>query len=269
MIEVGEICDRYGSTNRAGAAIATAVLEDFRIVTKDDQSHVIDQYKLRRKRAACRLKAESGPGNMPTILETETLYFDGRKDKNYEMIQKGGRCYRKIIVEEHITIITESDSNFITHITQESSTVKGISESIIDYYARNNLDIGQHLGIGCDGTATNTGVKKGCIIRLLELKLSKPLQRIPCQLHANELPLRHLTRHLDGKTTGLEGFSGPIGSDLVNCEQLPIVKFTAIADKFPELTCSELSTDQIYLYEICQSIIMGPVAKNLGDDIPA
>ena len=48
-----KICDRYGSTNRAGEVIATAVLEDFRIVSKDDQSNVIDQYKLRLARAAC------------------------------------------------------------------------------------------------------------------------------------------------------------------------------------------------------------------------
>ena len=40
---------RYGATDRGGAVIATAILEDFGIVTKDDVSNVVDQYKLRRE----------------------------------------------------------------------------------------------------------------------------------------------------------------------------------------------------------------------------
>ena len=43
LSKLAKICDRYGSTDRAGTAIATAVLEDFGIVTKDYQSNVIDQ----------------------------------------------------------------------------------------------------------------------------------------------------------------------------------------------------------------------------------
>jgi len=57
------------------------------------------------------------------------------------------------------------------------------------------LDMSKTSGIGCDGTSTNTGATGG-IIRLLEKKLGKPLQWLPCQLHANELLLRHLMKHL-------------------------------------------------------------------------
>ena len=79
--------------------------------------------------------------------------------------------------------------------------------------------------VGCDGTAVNTGIRGG-IIRLLEVALNRPLQWFVCQLHANELPLKHL----NGPTTGPHGFSSPImpignRKSLPNCEKLPIVDF--------------------------------------------
>ena len=112
---MAKICDRFGSTNRVGAAIASAVLEDFGIVTKDDRSNVIDQYKLRRERASSRMSFSAQiDDNIPDI---QTLYFDGRKDKTLKLEKKGSRWYRKLITEEHITVITEPGNNFLTHIS--------------------------------------------------------------------------------------------------------------------------------------------------------
>ena len=34
------------------------------------------------------------------------------------------------------------------------------------------------------------------------MEFAKPLQWLVCQLHADELPLRHLLEHLDGVTAG-------------------------------------------------------------------
>ena len=42
-------CDRYGISPRAGAAIASAVLEDYGIITSADKTHVISRCKLRRE----------------------------------------------------------------------------------------------------------------------------------------------------------------------------------------------------------------------------
>ena len=42
-------CDRYGISERSGAAIATAVLEDFGVVSPNDTSRVIDPSKIRRE----------------------------------------------------------------------------------------------------------------------------------------------------------------------------------------------------------------------------
>ena len=42
------ICDRYGVSSRAGAAIANAALTDAKVINVDDQTQVIDKNKLRR-----------------------------------------------------------------------------------------------------------------------------------------------------------------------------------------------------------------------------
>jgi len=42
------------------------------------------------------------------------------------------------------------------------------------------------------------------------------------------------------------------------------LQFTAVPGKLPELTCSDLSTDQRYLYDICQGVIDGTCSEELG-----
>ena len=43
----------------------------------------------------------------------------------------------------------------------------------------------------CDGINANVGCDGG-IIRILELYLGRPLQRMICRLHFNELPFKYL-----------------------------------------------------------------------------
>ena len=43
-------CDRYKVSNRAGAALANAILKDHGMITKEDTSMMIDHSKLRRER---------------------------------------------------------------------------------------------------------------------------------------------------------------------------------------------------------------------------
>lgn len=107
---------------------------------------------------------------------------------------------------------------------------------------------------------------KAGIIKLLESKLQRPLQWLVCQLHANELTLRHLFEHLDGTTTGPKSFSGPIGKTLNNCEYLPVKTFSAITCCLPDITKArdDLSTDQLYLLEMCQGISKGQFDERLA-----
>ena len=50
------MCDRYQISDRAGAAIANAVLQDYGIITPDEDSLIIDRNKLCRSRFSVRME---------------------------------------------------------------------------------------------------------------------------------------------------------------------------------------------------------------------
>jgi hypothetical protein len=84
-------------------------------------------------------------------------------------------------------------------------------------------------------TNVNTGKNNGAI-RLLELKLGRPLQWSICQLHLNELSFRHLFMHLDGGTSGPNSYKGPIGLAIKDdLRQLPIVKLKKMKGRIRKL----------------------------------
>lgn len=128
----------------------------------------------------------------------------------------------------------------------------------------NNIVTSDIVAIGCDGTVVNTGFRTG-VIRQIEEHLKNPLQWFICQLHANELPLRHLFQHLDGKTSGPNEFFGSIGKQLEICHKLPVAEFVRIESNLPYLKNEvDLSTDQKYLFEICPSISNGNCSIDLS-----
>ncbi|GBM55264.1 hypothetical protein AVEN_168402-1 [Araneus ventricosus] len=89
----------------------------------------------------------------------------------------------------------------------------------------------------------------------MEVILNHPLYWSACQLHANELPQRHLFAHVDKTTTGLRSLIGEIRKSLAECEKLSVVSSTTIENTLREVTNKkDLSTDQLYLMEICEVI---------------
>ena len=144
---------------------------------------------------------------------------------------------------------------------------QSLFNGIIDYCASNELNWDEVAAIGCDGTAVNTG-HKGGVIKRLENRLNKPLHWLVCLLHANELPLRHLMKELDGGTSGPEDFGGLIGKQLVGCKLLDVVDFEAV--QVPEITIDEkdLSSDQKYLHNIFNAVRMGFVSPLLASQKP-
>ncbi|CAG5054232.1 unnamed protein product [Parnassius apollo] len=264
--------DRYGISDCAGAAIVSATLQDNGLVTESDTSSVIDRSKIRRARAQTR----SSRAAVNVLNGDDTLVcisFDGRKDKT--MLYEDNR--RKIVVEEHITLVKEPNSQYIGHITLATANALTISKKLYLYLAL-KCDLKRIIAIGCDGTSVNTGNKAG-IIYLLEKKLHRPLQWLVCLLQTNELSLRHLFEHLDGKTTGPRSFTGVIGKALKGCENLPVVQFTPIACSISVCNISvdisksrsDLSTDQLYLYEIYDAVSRGQcddiIERSLGHPI--
>ena len=120
---------------------------------------------------------------------------------------------------------------------------KDIADGLFAFCEEKQIDVTRIDSIGCDGTNVNVGWKSG-ILRRLEEKLKRPLHWIICQLHNNELPLRHLLIQLDGKTSGPRQFTGPIGRLLyeTHFENLQIVDFQPIPANVIEID-EDYSTD--------------------------
>ena len=96
------------------------------------------------------------------------------------------------------------------------------------------------------------------------------MQWIVCQLHANELPLRHLMQKLDGKTNEPAGFTGKIRKAFKDCEKLLInVHFNPIPTELISVDCDDLrSTDQKYLLEIHRATSQGRVDDPVFERAP-
>ncbi|CAG9791464.1 unnamed protein product [Diatraea saccharalis] len=203
---LSKICDRYGVSDRAAAAIASSVLFDI-----GSDVEIIDRHKLRRERTKTREKIMENAA----VTELLALYFDVRKDKTLKIDKKGGKCYRTMVVEERISLNQEPGSIYMGYVVPDVGTAKGIEAAITGFLLQKEVSQDKIMAIGCDGTNVNTGKYVG-VIRLLEKRLQKPLQWIICLLHLNELPLRHMFLHLDGCTSGLN--IGPQGKSLETCE---------------------------------------------------
>lgn len=235
-----ETCDRFKVSDIAGAFLATAVMEDLGLVTHMNKQLVVDKSKLRRARVKTR------KSNVNDCKDIIGLYFDGRKDRT--------KTASKIIVEEHITVLSEPGSKYECFLTPQGSDAEQIADNVLQWLLEKNVTTENTLVIGCDGTNVNTGAEGGAIA-FIENRIGHALQWSICMLHGNELPLRHLLTKLDGPTTGPNSYRGPIGRRLQNSTSLPVQDFECI--HFPlqnNIELTGLSSDQQYLYDICQFI---------------
>lgn len=160
-----------------------------------------------------------------------------------------------------MTLIGQPGNKFLQYIPLEHGTA-------FDYFKGITSVIQQDFNaIGCDGTNVNTGWKNG-VIRRYEKHFQHSVQWLICLLHFTELPLRALFTSIDGSTTGPKAFSGVIGKAIHSLVILSVVKFTPITTILPNLrhqmATKELSTDQRYLYEICEAISNGNVSPSLA-----
>lgn len=258
--------ERYGISNRAAAAISTAALVDYGVVSHQDRSNIIDHHKVWRARQ--QLRKDMRKKRIQNDEEIVALFFDGRKDSTLVKEKKGSKWYSSKKTEDHYVLVGEPGTVYLRHITQERATGSAIADGL--YSAIEEMELEEKImAVGADSTAVNTGHKSGAI-HLLECKLHRPLQWIVCCLHLNELPLRHLCKELIGSTEGPNQWRGPIGSALLNCETLPKVQFNMITDGdiLPDVETYNLSRDQAYLYKIIIAIRTGIISDDLLREKP-
>ena len=266
--KTAEACDRYLVSDRAGAAIASAVLRDYGIITEEDPSQVVGPRKLADERHRYRMERRDQVKNDRD--EITSLYFDGKKTATRVMKQnpKTGRWSPRMQVEDHYVMIVEPGSQYLSHVTPPSGHGKVIAETIYRYLEEEDLLDQPIYVIGADGTNSNVGAEHGAI-HYLEMMLGKPLHYLICQLHGNELPFRAVFYFYDGKTKGPEHWTGPVGRSIkATVSTLPVVAFQQIPSpdfpSLPDVVVDDLSWDQKYLYRICLAVITGSVEDDLA-----
>ncbi|KAI6659504.1 hypothetical protein LOD99_10752, partial [Oopsacas minuta] len=118
--------DRYQISDRAGAAIAYAVLQDYGVITPEEDSQIIDRNKLRRSRFSVR-KELANEGH-ETINDISAIYFDGRKDQTRVLVgREDGHLHQDTANEEHYSVLSEPGNQYVAHITPSSGKAKDIA----------------------------------------------------------------------------------------------------------------------------------------------
>ena len=243
--------DRYGISNRAASAIINAFQQDNK--GELEASEIVDPKKIWRARA--KVRKETAHQNAQSLQEggLTSLYFDGRKDRTFTEHRKANT------IEEHVVVISEPGGSYVTHFTPESGRALHLLNEL---YSVSQQFGGEIKVLGCDGTAVNTGTTGG-VCRLFELVTGSPVHWFICQLHGNELNLRHLFQSLDGTTSGPRSFSGPIGRTCAgDVWESEVVAFEPVPGHVPDLppdVVHQLSTDQQLLHQLASAVQSGSV----------
>ncbi|GBN40734.1 hypothetical protein AVEN_219053-1 [Araneus ventricosus] len=129
VLAAARTLDRFGISDRAGAAIMSAVLQDVGIISESNVLNVVDRNKIRCRRRKARTTLLS-----QVIKDYDQdqfgLYFDGRKDRTLSLEDNR----RKVIVEEHITLVKEPVSEYIGHVSENFGRVQIIGINIYSFF---------------------------------------------------------------------------------------------------------------------------------------
>jgi hypothetical protein len=255
------MADRLHLSDQAVSEIVTACLIDFGLT---NDAECVTRAKVRRDRAKVRRHVASRETGL------EALFYDGRKDVTLEMINIDGRWHRRKIKAEHISLVSQPGNRYFDHLTVFDGTAETLAAALVvsidQSESRSTLTV-----LGCDAANTNTGWKAGTNV-LVQQALNRPIMWVVCQLHQNELPLRHLLQQLDGTTQGPKSFSGPIGRQAASCTEREIVAFQPIplygGTEIPDFDSALLSTDQAYLFEAWKALVSGDWSSALANRDP-
>ena len=126
--ELAMVCERYEVSDRAGAAIASATLKAFGIVTEEDKRYVVDRSKLRSERQKYREEIRNKKQEIFELMHS--IFVDGRKDATMTMVEVDGNCHCQIVIEEHYVIVGELNGFFLSYVMPEDGTGNKIATSV-------------------------------------------------------------------------------------------------------------------------------------------
>ena len=106
------VCGRYKVSDRASAAIASATLKAFGIVTEEDKRYVVDRSKLGRERQKYREEIRNKEQELFELLDS--VFVDGRKDATMTMVEVNGNYHRQTVTEEHYIFVGEPNGFYLS-----------------------------------------------------------------------------------------------------------------------------------------------------------
>ena len=147
-------------SDRAAADLATSAIFDFVAHFKLDipeSSFIIDKSKIRREVDKL-IKKATNVGFSDN--EIWGLYFDGKRDNTIvnNKDEKSNTYHIRKENQEHITIVKEPTSKFITYVTAEAGDAMTVSSSILKKLEEKNIPLHTLVAVGADGTNVNTGI---------------------------------------------------------------------------------------------------------------
>lgn len=261
---VSRISERFNTPDNEVAAIASAALQDAGFITRDDKSKVIDRKKISRQRDLYRRQAQEEDAKVFQVQPLRGTYFDGKLDRNTKVKVETGSKIRVVTrKEDHYVLVAMPEEFYLGHVEPKTGEGRVIGEAIVTHITTKKYDTTNFSTVGCDGTPINTGPYNG-VIRCIEEYFGRPLQWIICQLHGNELPLRHVILKFDGPTSGAKKFSGVLGKQLDIVLTLTVSRFKKIEVDLPEMDSALLSTDQRYMLDMARAISSGHCSEDLA-----
>ena len=127
----------------------------------------------------------------------------------------GNNIKKKVIgSQHHLTITYELGICSGEYLSHKTLPMTGCTGEVIAQHVYNALEELDNLesvrAILVDNASVNSDWKNGLVVKL-EDELERNLHTISCALHQNKLSFRAIFKKLDGATTEVQSFSGPLG----------------------------------------------------------
>ena len=123
---------------RATASLATALLIDLNLVTKEDDHVIVDTMKVQRAREKVMKNEKSEALIEIENDKLECIFFDGRRDKTKVIVvDDDGDEFARTEMEEHYTLT--DPHKYLTHVTpEEGSGAKGTAQKVVEFLTEVN-----------------------------------------------------------------------------------------------------------------------------------
>src|SRR6218665_149736 len=213
-------CDRYRTSDRAEAAVASAVLQDTRCNNISGLIQCIDKTKSDENESESGSSCKQAKNNelswgfsltgvktkLKSLEKRESIFFDDVSQRNIYQ-QSANKAW-----------------GTFGHVTPKGCSAECLKSSIFEYLSENHISAEKLLSVGCNGTNINTG-RAGGVITLLEQELRNHYSSLSaCFMVMNSLSDTYCRVLMEQQPVRVH-FAALLGKRLSTCEQLPVTYF--------------------------------------------